>query len=350
MSVYCSAVVCSAATVLGITIFPTLALAQSPHRACNTADPPLARGETDVIPGDPKFVKSNGSVYEVSIFGLGKANPDVKEKPYDICLRYEFENRSGENIQEFRWRDAGVGHIQYLEPGMRFRIPGNITSEVQTVTTSATDLHAFENIAATSRTVFAVQGTAAKPAKGLRFGSMESNQKVVAAGAATEPVLAIALPSEERKFPPLIKGLESSKITISIQSTATVFPKDRFAQIVAEITFVSQMEGAVNVYAPTLSTLASANFTSEGSLDDRIAAFLEFLPKSSEPLKMSDSAYKHSVGVRTPEAGGGDTPALFVAEHPVTVTVGEWSACLIAQTYSPVPVTLTDAHCRAPNP
>ena len=40
-----------------------------------------------------------------------------------------------------------------------------------------------------------------------------------------------------------------------------------------------------------------------------------------------------------------ETPWLFVVKHPVTVTIGTWSVCLMAETYSPVPVTLSESKC-----
>jgi hypothetical protein len=345
MCAYRSLTIFSSATILGAYIFPALALAESPYRACNTANPPLARGEADVVPGDARFNATDGRTYGVSIFGLGKPNPEVNNKPYDICLRYEFENSSGEEIQEFRWRDAGVGHIRFLKPGVRYRIPRNAASNVQTVVDDETDLYAFENIAAKSRTVFAVKGGAAKPA-GINFGSLGSSEQLAAANAAIEPIVTIEVPPEQREYQALDMGVESPEVSVSIQSSATIYPMDRFAEVGAELRVTSRMEGAVTVYAPTLLAFENADFMQEESLAQKTDTFLAYLEKSDWPLKLTDSTYVRTIRVRTPEMGG-DVPALFVGEHPVTITIGDWSACLIAQIYSPVPLTFSDARCRS---
>jgi hypothetical protein len=348
---------CAILTILvGLAAFPGHLYAQSQHRACNTSDPPLARGEPGVVADDQAFVRNNRS-YEFTIFGLGAANPEVTNKPYEICLRYEFKNRGKEAIQELSWKDAGVAHLSYVQPGeqIKWRPPDKSSDTMQT-DTGLTELHAFENAQATGRTVFSLEQRINRSPPGQsssgassRYSLLQSfpelSSQLTEARASGDAVLAYYSPRGTFGYRTLNVAFESQGVAISIQSTVKVSLSDRFASVNGEIRVASKMEGPVAVYAPGLTALQKAGFASEESVRDRSATFLKLLAASTGPLASSGPVYATSVGFRTPSSAG--TPSLFVVEHPVTITVGAWSACLMAKTYSPVPVTLSEAHCRA---
>jgi hypothetical protein len=329
--------------------------AQSPHRQCNTADPALARGETGVIADDQAFLRRSRSV-DFAIFGLGAANPEVTQDPYEICLRYEFENRSKEEIQELRWKDAGLANLSSLPPGQRHRMPRRKSSNTRQVTTSNTDIYAFENAKATGRTVFAVQqsvarSAAAQPSGGgsSRYSLVEAypalKQQLASAGATADAVTAFYLPERTSDYRTLSIGLELPDVVVAVESSATISPSDRFATVKGEIRISNnKLSGPVAVYAPGLNALQRARFANDGTVPGRSADFLKLLGDSAGPLSGSGTTYATSIGFRT--ASTTTTPSLFIVEHPVTITIGAWSACLIAETYSPVPVTLSDTHCR----
>jgi hypothetical protein len=237
------------------------------------------------------------------------------------------------------------------------KFPVRKASNRTDVGTSTTQLYAFENILAEGRIADILERTLL-PANAIQpqgrviqnFSLNESfpamSIKLKAAGASTEAVPAFYLPSEKFVYPTLSIGLEIPEISISIQSSATIYPGDPFSSVTGEIRVKSTMTGPVAVYAPGLVALQTADFGSTASPEDRAAAFLALLPHSSAPLKISGSVYTRSFKFQTPK--NRETPALFMVKHPVTVAIGKWSACLNAETYSPVPVALTEAHCQIP--
>jgi hypothetical protein len=325
--------------------------AQSTHRACNDADPELSAKDKGVVVDDEAFTR-NGRRYDFRIFGLGAANPADKEKPYEICLRYEFENRSNGEIQELRWKDAGIPRYPPISPGERIRSQIDKQSTTMSTVTDDTTIGAFEGAAATGETVFAVQQTidrSAAPQKdsGERYSLLAEfpglRQQLTAAGASDDAVWALYA-ERNTDYAPLNANLRSGLVAISIESSATVSPSDRFASIKGLIQVTSKIEGRVTVVAPALAALQQAKFADESTVQGRAAAFLKIVPQSKEPLPQSGPAFTPSITFRT--LAGTGAPSLFIVEHPVTVTIGTWSVCVMAPAYSPVSVTLTDTHCR----
>lgn len=307
------------------------------------------------MPDNQVFVR-NSRNYEFTIFGLAAADPEVTEKPYEICLRYEFKNRSEENIQELSWIDAGIAHLSYVQPGKHIKLQRSESSDTTQTATGPTELHAFENAQTAGRTVFAVEPRIIRPAPGqpssgassrysLRQSFPELSSQLAEARASGDAVWAYYSSPHTLGYRTVNAAFESQGVVISIQSSAKISASDRFASVNGEIQVTSKITGPVAVYAPGLIALQKAGFGNEGTVRDRSAIFLKFLPGSTGvPLAGSGQTYVTSIGFRTPS--NADTPSLFVVKHPVTVTIGAWSVCLMAETYSPVPVTLSETYCR----
>lgn len=343
------------AIFIGLTAFAGDLLAQSPQRACNTNDPPLARGQRGVVADNQAFARNNRT-YEFAIFGLAAANPDVTERPYEICLRYEFKNLSKERIQELSWKDAGVVHLSYVQPGEQIKWrPPDKSSETTQTDIGPTELYAFENAQATGRTVFSVRQHIDRSSTGQSSGGESSrysllqsfpelSSQLTEARASGDAVLAYHSRAGTFGYRTVTATFVSRGVFISIQSSAKASSSDRFASVNGQIRVTSKIAGPEAVYAPGLIALQKAGFRNEGTVRDRSAIFLKLLPDSTAALARSGQTYATSIGFRTPS--NADTPSLFVVKHPVTVTIGDWSVCLMAETYSPVPVTLSEEYCQ----
>lgn len=338
---------------LGLIAWPPELQAQGQPRACTSheaGDQFLKSGDSGVVSDDGEFVRI-GRSYPFSIFGAGAADPNFRQAPYRLCLRYEFRNNGKEDIQELGWPNAGVFQMSLpIKPGQQFGWNIRTDTNTTSVGEATTHLRAFENASAAARTVFAekLQINLTPADEGIITFSLTNTtsefQRALENRKASVTVKAIHLPSKPTEYAGVGIEMDSPDLVISIGSSAEIDPNDQVGTIENEIRLETKSNGKVAVYAPGFLALERTNMIPAYSLKEASSAFLLLLPDASAPLPMRDHSYRYSMKFGI--AKDSKEPALFLVQNPITIAVGNSSVCLLAETYSPVPVSLSEEHCR----
>lgn len=321
----------------------------------SNSDPDLDPSDQAVTASDPMFTY-DGTNYQTQIRGRIEVDPAVKGPPYRLCRRYEITNLSGDTIKALRWPDVGFGPVSETDAGVGYRLPRHMQHNTTDVRNDSTDLYAWENEPANGVTVFPATVESRKAELAPEPGKMYAVDATAFADALTtiqpEGMFLAAdysffAPTETITLPVLESGFSSPLTTIHTRSSAALFPDDNAVSSVVEITYNWTRDGSATLYAPGISALALLDYTSGQNPTETIGALTDLTKESGARPVNSDESFKFNINYGLSEES--DDPAVYVVEHPITLRIGDWSACFMTPVYAPVPISFdNEVHCETP--
>jgi hypothetical protein len=336
-----------------------LAYAASARPAACTTDGELSEAPP-VVSRHGSFQR-NATRYPYRIFGLGALDPDYTISPYRKCLRYEILNESARDIQYLRWPDAGAnfhtisGNQRELFPADQLTAYDETHYEQPVV--GQTLLRAFEGAPSVSETVLTHEqyvlrhGSAPNPPQAVFWFDVTTDAPHLArlieeVGMSHEAVQAVSRPEMSREYPKLRSGVISEDMEFSIETSAAYLEQQSFVTISSTIRANVPHEPEIAIYAPVLSAMEmyEKEWGEEWPMEVKLGGFLSMVEdRRYERLDLDGSVYGRILAFPTEKEL--DWPALFVVKHPVTIVLPQRSVCIDARTYSPVPLSISDAYC-----
>jgi len=159
------------------------------------------------------------------------------------------------------------------------------------------------------------------------------------------PVAAFLQPAGKMEYPTLEKRFEAPDADFQVISSAAFDGE----QVIIN-TAISASGKDVVVKAPVVAGTLNRNFPINVKELSELAASIRDQPSTfianAEKFYKNETRFRRT-GFSAPDLGD---IALFIIEHPITIESAAGGACVIVQSYSPVPLSGGNTLCTLPPP
>jgi len=315
-------------------------------RACTIDDPLLSKTEQGVHASRISFENGNRR-YTAEIRGLIQRNPLVVSS-IKLCRRYEISNLGDDNIEEFRWPDVGLGHVAVIPPGHapEFRWQRDVIRKSEATGVDNTRLFAWENIVTYGTMVFPLDASYLKSESFFEDGIFHKDLPTIFSDLffdglhvsyASQAIGTVSKFGKPVNFPELTASFFIADTEVNILSNARTYPSDKFVEVNLVVSGEWSGDYTGELYAPGLTAIMEDKISDSSDVRDYIFKYAKNL-ESQEPVPIkSGSAMTFDISYRTQD---GVSDPLHISEQPIRINIGEQSVCVLAEVYSPLPVSL----------
>jgi hypothetical protein len=321
-------------------------------RACSVgAGGPLHETDVGVFDYPSSFINPDGLTVPFVVYSLSSAKFETGDpvpaksgiyEPVDMCLRYEIKNLSDDlTIRDLRWLEIRLAWYDFpIGPGEQS--PGwllDFTDVMSEPNDYTTIIRAFRDKKAEVRALFA-----------RRSERVQAHADSVLSPYDTSNDLAYAM---------LGQKFDLSPVQVIASAPEQAYP-DLISDIVpiegVSVTIRSSLDNVDNVVSLKYDVTASESIQVSAPL---FGALKEFKPKPQTDATIvivkaiddfvysdySEGLYDFTIDYPVGSADFNGSAA-FIVTHPVTIWTEIGEACILVDSYSPVPINIPDNRCR----
>lgn len=345
-------------SVMFLLYIPLVCFPNKATAGCNDTTPEINWSDPSVVKGDGIFQRGSEN-YPFDTYTVAARDPS---DTHSICFRYLIKNTlpsSGTNaqslkpIKSFRWNDI---NLPFVDIDTSLDWGKSDFTNYSDLQISTSNVGAFENSPATTRTILTTEETEAAKSTGVRpLGQYDVKDHFPTAASALDkahlpstPV--IPVPNETAKgLKPIVNKINTKGLHATITSSSHPFSGNSNL-LETEIDFNGLDSKEVQLFIPTLPDKQNRNAAYLKNADD-LLSYIDLVRTDGE--KVNSKIFDKGGFLNKTTAKNADNehpndtdPAFFIVKYPITIQTKSDHLCVIVYGLSPYPINADEFYCK----